>query len=121
MAKILSRSDRRRKVHLRIRSKINGTAERPRLFVFRSHKHTYAHLIDDSKAQTLATVTTEKIDGKKLEKGAGVEAAKIVGKGIAEKAKALGINGVVFDRGGVLYHGRIKAVADAAREGGLKF
>jgi len=121
MAKKLSRSDRRRKVHLRIRSKIKGTAERPRLFVFRSHKHTYAHLIDDSKGQTLATVTTEKLDGKKLDRGAGVEAAKLVGKGIAEKAKGLGINGVVFDRGGVLYHGRIKAIADAAREGGLKF
>ena len=79
MAKKLSRSDRRRKVHLRIRSKIKGTAERPRLFVFRSHKHTYAHLIDDSKGQTLATVTTEKLDGKKLDRGAGVEAAKLVG------------------------------------------
>ena len=121
MAKILSRSDRRRKVHLRIRNKIKGTAERPRLFVFRSHRHTYAHLIDDSKGHTLATVTTEKIDGKKLDKGSGLEAAKVVGKGIAEKAKSLGINGVVFDRGGVLYHGRIKALAEAAREGGLKF
>ena len=121
MARTLSRGDRRRKVHLRIRSKVNGTAERPRLFVFRSHRHTYAHLIDDSKGHTLATVTTEKLDGKKLKKGADIEAAKLVGKGIAEKAKALGIKEVVFDRGGVLYHGRIKAIAEAAREGGLKF
>ncbi len=89
--------------------------------MFRSHKHTYAHLIDDSKGHTLATVTTEKLDGKKLEKGANVEAAKLVGKNIADKAKALGIKGVVFDRGGVRYHGRIRAIAEAAREGGLKF
>ncbi len=121
MARSLSRDERRKKVHLRIRSKIKGTAERPRLFVFRSHRHTYAHLIDDSKGYTLATVTTEKIDGKRLDKGSDLEAAKLVGKGIAEKAKALGIEGVVFDRGGILYHGRIKAIADAAREGGLKF
>lgn len=121
MARLLSRGDRRRKVHLRIRNKIQGTAEKPRLFVFRSHKHTYAHLIDDSKGHTLATVTTEKLDGKKLEKGANVEAAKLVGKNIADKAKALGVKGVVFDRGGIRYHGRIKAIAEAAREGGLKF
>ena len=121
MTRRLSRGDRRRKVHLRIRGKIEGTAEKPRLFVFRSHRHTYAHLIDDSKGHTLATVTTEKLDGKKLEKGANIEAAKLIGKGIAEKAKALGVKGVVFDRGGIRYHGRIKAIADAAREGGLKF
>ena len=121
MAKTLSRGNRRRKVHLRIRNNIEGTAERPRLFVFRSHRHTCAHLIDDTKGHTLATVTTEKLDGKKLERGANVEAAKLVGKGIAEKAKNLGITGIVFDRGGIRYHGRIKAVAEAAREGGLKF
>lgn len=121
MAKALNRGSRRRKVHLRIRNKVAGTAERPRLFVFRSHRHTYAHLIDDSKGHTLVTVTTEKLDGKKLDRGANVEAAKLVGKSIAEKAKKLGISGVVFDRGGIRYHGRIKAVAEAAREGGLKF
>jgi len=121
MARTLSRSERRRKVHLRIRNKIEGTTERPRLFVFRSHRHTYAQLIDDSKGHTLATVTTEKLDGKKLDRGANVEAAKLVGKSIAEKAKGLGIKGVVFDRGGIRYHGRIKAIAEAAREGGLKF
>ncbi len=121
MARSLSRDDRRKKVHLRIRSKVKGTAERPRLFVFRSHRHTYAHLIDDSKGHTLATVTTEKLDGKKLDNGSDLEAAKLIGKAIAEKAKALGVEGVVFDRGGILYHGRIKAIADAAREGGLKF
>jgi len=121
MTRVASKGDRRKRVHLRIRNKVVGTPERPRLFVFRSRRHTYAHLIDDSKGHTLATVTTEKLDGKKLDQGANIEAAKLVGKNIAEKAKALGISGVVFDRGGIQYHGRIKAVADAAREGGLKF
>ncbi len=104
--------------HRRVRGKISGTAERPRLDVFRSSKHIYAQLIDDTTGTTLAAAST-------LEKGfegsgGNVEAAGKVGKAIAEKALAKGIKQVVFDRGGFVYHGRVKAVADGAREGGLE-
>lgn len=109
----------RLKRHLRVRSKISGTAERPRLNVFRSAKHIYAQLIDDAAATTLVSAST-------LDKGfegptGNKEAAAKVGKLLAEKAAAKGITEVVFDRGGYLYHGRIKELADGAREGGLKF
>jgi large subunit ribosomal protein L18 len=109
-------AERRFKRHLRVRNKIKGTAERPRLVVFRSLKHIYAQLVDDSARRTLATVSDLGIEeGKKGEK------ASQVGKLIAERAKSAGISRVVFDRAGYRYHGRIKAVADGAREGGLEF
>ena len=105
--------------HRRVRGKISGTAERPRLDVFRSSKHIYAQLIDDTTGTTLAAASSmdKGFDGY----GGNIDAAGKVGKAIAEKALAKGIKTVVFDRGGFLYHGRVKAVADGAREGGLKF
>jgi large subunit ribosomal protein L18 len=111
-----TRSEQRYRRHLRVRNKITGTAERPRLVVFRSLKHIYAQLVDDTANRTLATVSDLGIDqGKKSEK------ATEVGKLIAERAKTAGISRVVFDRAGYRYHGRIKAVADGARKGGLEF
>lgn len=110
------------KRHKRIRVKISGTAERPRLAVFRSTKHIYAQLIDDVKSVTLASASS--MEGSLKEKficGGNVDAAKEVGKLIAERAKTVGIESVVFDRGGFVYHGRITALADAARENGLSF
>lgn len=111
-----SGAERRYKRHLRVRNKISGTSERPRLVVFRSLKHIYAQLVDDSANRTLATVSDLGIaEGKKGER------AEAVGKMIAERAKTAGISRVVFDRAGYRYHGRIKAVADGARKGGLEF
>lgn len=108
--------------HRRIRNKVKGTAARPRLAVFRSNNHIYAQIIDDSKANTLVAASTmEKDVSSKLEKTSNVDAAKVVGTAIAEKALAQGIEQVVFDRGGYIYHGRIQSLADAAREAGLKF
>ncbi len=122
MASKLSRQQQTRKRHMRVRKKITGTAERPRLAVFRSGKHIYVQLIDDVAAKTLASASTLEADVRTTVKsGANVEAAKFTGNRIAEKAKASSIKNVVFDRGGNLYHGRIKALADAAREGGLEF
>ena len=113
-----SRSDIRQGVHSRIRKKVSGTAERPRLAVFRSLNHIYAQVIDDKSGKTLATAsTTEKeLAGKT---GGNVEAAKVIGKAIAERAQAAGIDTVVYDRGGYVYHGRVKALLDATRESGL--
>lgn len=121
MARKLSRTDRRRKVHLRVRSKILGTAERPRLCVFRSLKHTYAQLIDDTRGAVLGCVSTMKLEGSKLPNGSNLAAAREIGRSIAESAKKLGIKNVVFDRNGYIYHGRVKVLAEAAREAGLKF
>src|SRR5215218_10190699 len=100
-----------------------GSPERPRLVVFRSSKHIYAQLVDDYAGKTLAYAGTSSAEdrGPELKTGANVAAAKVIGKAIAERAKALGITKVAFDRGGRQYHGRVKALADAAREGGLKF
>ena len=100
-----------------------GTPERPRLTVFRSSKHIYAQLIDDYAGKTLAHVgsTNADVRGAELKNGGNVAAAKLIGKSIAEKARALGITKVAFDRAGRIYHGRVKALADAAREGGLQF
>jgi large subunit ribosomal protein L18 len=100
-----------------------GTPERPRLSVFRSSKHIYAQLIDDHAGKTLAYVGSSKADvrGAELKNGGNIAAAKVIGRTIAEQAKALGITKVAFDRGGRKYHGRVKALADAAREGGLQF
>jgi large subunit ribosomal protein L18 len=105
--------------HRRVRKKVRGTAERPRLAVFRSNKHISAQVIDDRTGRTLAAATTLETDLK--DTGGNVEGATKVGTLLAERAKAAGIDAVVFDRGGNRYHGRIKALADAAREGGLEF
>ena len=111
-----TRSERRTRRHLRVRKSVSGTPERPRLVVFRSDKHIYAQLVDDQAGRTLATVSSLKVaDGKKSEK------ALEVGKQIAAIAKDKGITKVVFDRAGYQYHGRVKAVADGARDGGLEF
>jgi large subunit ribosomal protein L18 len=108
----------RRAVHTRIRRKVRGTGARPRLAIYRSLNHIYAQLIDDEQGQTLASASTTEKD---LRGGTGgnVEAAQRVGRAIAERATAKGITSVVFDRGGYRYHGRVKALADAAREAGL--
>ncbi len=116
------RRDVRLKRRIRIRGKVSGTADRPRLAVFRSNKHIYAQLIDDVAGITLAAAGSNDPDlRQKLQSGSTVEAATIVGTTVAEKAKAKGIEAVVYDRGGNLYHGRIKALADGAREAGLLF
>jgi large subunit ribosomal protein L18 len=113
-----NRAEVRSAVHGRIRRKVRGTTDRPRLAVYRSLNHIYAQIIDDEKAQTLASAsTTEKSLG--VSKGGNVEAAKKVGQAIAERALAAGIESVVFDRGGYLYHGRVRALTDAARAAGL--
>ncbi len=109
----------RRRNH--VRRKVTGTAERPRLTVFRSSKHIYAQLIDDFAGKTLVSVASTLTDVRgKLKNGGNIAAAKQAGKAIAEKAKQLGVTKVAFDRGGRMYHGRVKALADAAREGGLQ-
>jgi large subunit ribosomal protein L18 len=111
-----SREQQRNRRHLRVRKKVTGSAERPRLVVFRSLKHITAQLVDDVGRRTLMTVTSTDLEsGKKTEKSLAV------GKRIAERAKDAGITKVVFDRAGYKYHGRVKAVADGAREGGLEF
>jgi large subunit ribosomal protein L18 len=113
---------RRKRIHTRIRKVVKGTGERPRMAVFRSNKQIYVQFIDDTKGLTLASVSsldkslTEQVSGKR-----GMEVAKIVGKLSAERAQAAGISEVVFDRGGYLYHGKVKVLAESAREGGLKF
>lgn len=108
--------------HERLRKRIEGTSERPRLAVFRSQQHIYAQLIDDSQGRTLAAASTLDPELKKdLANGRTIEAATAVGKAVAERAKAKGIESVVYDRGGFLYHGRIAALAEAAREAGLSF
>ncbi|MDP5276897.1 50S ribosomal protein L18 [Chengkuizengella axinellae] len=110
----------RLKRHLRVRKKINGTSQNPRLCVFRSSKHIYAQVIDDANGVTLVSAST--LDkGLELKNGGNVESAKKVGELVAKKAKENGIEQVVFDRGGYIYHGRVKALADAAREAGLEF
>ena len=110
------------KRHLSIRTKISGTAEFPRLAVYRSKKHIYAQLIDDEKHVTVCSASSvDKELKEKLAHGGNIEAAKIVGEAIAKKALAAGVECVVFDRGGYVYHGKVKALADAAREAGLEF
>jgi large subunit ribosomal protein L18 len=111
-----TRAEKRYRRHLRVRKKIEGTSERPRLVVFRSLKHIYAQIVDDMANRTLMTVSDLSVgEGKKAERSSAV------GKEIAARAKAAGISRVVFDRAGYKYHGRVKAVADGAREGGLEF
>ena len=115
----LSKPDRRRRIHNRVRRKVAGTAQRPRLAVFRSNKAIYCQLIDDSKGVTLAAASSrdEGFSGG----GTKSDVAKAVGQVVAQRATEAGIDTVVFDRGGYLFHGRVKALAEGAREGGLKF
>ena len=115
---MISKQDKnktRQKRHTRVRGKISGTAERPRLNVFRSNTNIYAQVIDDVEGKTLASASSMKLSGTKTEQ------ATQVGEAVAKAAKAAGIEEVVFDRGGYLYHGRVQALAEAAREAGLKF
>ena len=116
----LSKQDRRERLRFRIRKTVSGTDQRPRLAVFRSNKEIYAQLIDDVSGKTITAASSrdKDIDASKANK---VEAAKLVGKAIAEKAVKAGVGAVSFDRGGYLYHGRVKSLAEGAREGGLKF
>ena len=118
----LSRIARRQRIHYRIRKHVSGTPERPRLAVFRSNKQIYAQIIDDEAGRTLAAAASNDKELAAQCKGkTGIEAAAIVGKAIAERALAKGITTISFDRGGYLFHGRVKSLADAAREGGLVF
>ena len=120
MIKQVSKDDIRRRIHERIRRKVRGSQERPRLAIFRSVANIYAQVIDDRKGHTLVSAaSTEKAAG--LKSGGNVAGAKAIGKLIAERAQAAGHKKVVFDRGGYLYHGRVKALAEAAREAGLEF
>ncbi len=113
---MITKIQRRNKIKARIRGKISGTAARPRMTVFRSNKQIYVQLIDDLEGKTLVAANS-----KGIEEGTKIEIAAKVGKNVAEKALAAGISEVVFDRNGYLFHGRVKSLADAAREGGLKF
>jgi large subunit ribosomal protein L18 len=112
---IQSKKDSRQRVRYTIRKKVSGTSERPRLAIFRSNKEIYAQVIDDVNGNTLASASSKEAKGTKTEQ------ATVVGKLIAETAKNAGVEAVVFDRGGFLYHGRVKALAESAREAGLKF
>ena len=118
MGKTNPKAVQRAKIRRRIRSKITGTTERPRLSVFRSNNHIYAQVIDDLAGHTLASASTYESDA---ESGSRTDQAKAVGQRVAERAKGAGVDTVVFDRGGYRYHGRVRAVAEGAREGGLKF
>lgn len=111
---------RRQKIRYRIRKKLTGSAQKPRLSVFRSNSEIYVQLIDDANGATLSAASSLDKD-LKAQKGSRIEISKLVGQAIAKKASSLGITDCVFDRGGYLYHGRVKAVAEGAREGGLKF
>ncbi|MBS7351871.1 MAG: 50S ribosomal protein L18 [Candidatus Limisoma sp.] len=113
---MVTKQERRNKIKTRIRGKVSGTAERPRMTVFRSNKQIYVQLVDDSEGKTLVSASS-----KGMEEGTKTELAAKVGQAIAEKALAAGITEVVFDRNGYLFHGRVKSLADAARNGGLKF
>ena len=114
----INRKEIRRRVHARIRKKVSGTPERPRLAVFRSLNHIYAQVIDDVSGKTLAAASTTEKD-LKGKSGGTIAAAQTIGKTIAERAQAAGVSQVVFDRGGYVYHGRVKALLDATREAGL--
>ncbi len=116
----LSKQERRDRIRFRIRKTVSGTEQRPRLAVFRSNKEIYAQLIDDVSGKTITAASSRDkgIDVSKVNKS---EAAKLVGKAIAEKAVKAGVEAITFDRGGYLYHGRVKSLAEGAREGGLKF
>lgn len=114
----LTKTERRQRIKLRIRKIVNGTAQQPRLSVFRSNKEIYAQIIDDVKGTTLIAASSR---DKEVAKGTNIETAKAVGKLVAERALEAGISTITFDRGGYLYHGRVKSLAEGAREAGLKF
>ncbi len=120
MARTDHKQELRRRRHYRVRKKVHGTAERPRLAVFRSNKHIVAQVIDDDSGRTIAAAQTTEAD-LRTSTGGNVDAATRIGKLVAERAKSAGITTVVFDRGGFAYHGRVAAVADAARAEGLEF
>ena len=118
----LSREAHRRRIHVRMRKRIIGTTERPRLAVHRSSRHIRAQVIDDASGRTIVSASSLDKEVRATIKGGGnIAASKVVGKAIAERAKAKGVEQVVFDRGGYQYHGRVQALAEAAREAGLKF
>jgi large subunit ribosomal protein L18 len=118
----LESNEIRIRIHERIRKKVHGTQARPRLCVFRSNKHIYAQIVDDSQGSTLASACSRDAETKGgIKNGGNIAAAKAVGKMVAQRAIGKGISDVLFDRGGYIYHGRVKALADAAREAGLKF
>ena len=118
----LSRNAHRQRIHLRVRMRVAGSPERPRLCVHRSSDHIYAQVIDDQSGRTVASASSlDKETRKEIKGGGNVAAAKVIGKKIAERARAAGVEQVVFDRGGYKYHGRVAALAAAAREAGLKF
>lgn len=122
MLKQINRNEKRKKRHMRARQKLTGTPERPRLNVYRSLNHIYAQVIDDTVGNTIVSASTlDKELKDKLDKTSNKEAAKLVGELVAKRAQEKGINEVVFDRGGYIYHGRVKELADAARKAGLKF
>ncbi|NLC97387.1 MAG: 50S ribosomal protein L18 [Erysipelotrichaceae bacterium] len=118
MLKKMDKNAERQRRHARVRRKVSGTPECPRLNVFRSNAHIHTQIIDDVNGKTLASCSSVEL---KLDHGGNIEAAKTVGKEIANRCKAINIDTVVFDRGGYIYHGRVKALAEAAREAGLKF
>jgi len=118
MIRKTSKNEIRTRIHKRIRAKVHGTAQRPRLAVFRSVAHIYAQVIDDTTGHTVVAASSAEKDGKG---GGNLAGAKAIGTTVAERAKAKGIKQVVFDRGGYIYHGRVKALADAARAAGLEF
>ena len=118
----LNRIERRRRIHYRIRKKVSGTAQKPRMVVFRSNKQIYVQVIDDEQGKTLcAAASNDKALAAECKGKNGIDAAAVVGKAIAERALQKGITTICFDRGGYLFHGRVKSLADAAREGGLEF
>src|ERR1019366_1057569 len=122
MLQMVSKDAARRRVHVRIRARVSGRAQAPRMNVFRSLNHIYAQVVDDTRGHTLVASSTRDKEVRNTLKGGGnIAAAKFVGKVLAQRAIAAGISSVVFDRGGYAYHGRVKALADAAREAGLKF
>jgi len=122
MLQMVSKDEARRRVHIRIRTRLSGRTQTPRLSVYRSLNHIYAQIVDDTRGQTLVSASTrDKEVRTTLKTGGNVAAAKVVGQALAKRASAAGIARVVFDRGGYAYHGRVKALADAAREAGLKF
>jgi large subunit ribosomal protein L18 len=122
MLQTISRNGARRRIHVRLRSRLRGRAQAPRLNIFRSLQHLYAQIIDDSRGHTLVAASSLDPEVRKtLKTGGNVAAAKVVGQVLAKRALAAGLSRVVFDRGGYAYHGRVKALAEAARGGGLKF
>jgi len=122
MLQMVSKDTTRRRIHLRIRTRVRGRVQAPRLNVFRSLNHIYAQIVDDSRGHTLVAASSrDKEVRQTLKSGGNVSASKVVGQALAKRALSAGIKQVVFDRGGYAYHGRVKALADAAREAGLKF